>query len=119
MLGNTALNVALPTLARDLGASASDQQWLVDAYGLVFAGLLFTMSSLGERFGRKGIMQLGLVLFGAASLYAGVLADSSGELIAARVVMGAAGAMIMPATLSILTNVFPREERAKAVAIWS
>jgi EmrB/QacA subfamily drug resistance transporter len=111
--------VALPTLARDLGASASDQQWLVDAYGLVFAGLLFTMSSLGERFGRKGIMQLGLALFGGASLYAGIVADSSAELIVARVVMGAAGAMIMPATLSILTNVFPREERAKAVAIWS
>jgi EmrB/QacA subfamily drug resistance transporter len=119
MLGNTALNVALPTLARDLGASASAQQWLVDAYSLVFAGLLFTMSSLGERFGRKGIMQLGLALFGASSLYAGVLANSAGQLIAARVVMGAAGAMIMPATLSILTNVFPREERAKAVAIWS
>ena len=82
MLGNTALNVALPTLARDLGASASAQQWLVDAYSLVFAGLLFTMSSLGERFGRKGIMQLGLALFGGASLYAGVLADTSGQLIA-------------------------------------
>ncbi|MEO5838747.1 MAG: MFS transporter [Acidimicrobiales bacterium] len=119
MLGNTALNVALPTLARDLGASASAQQWLVDAYSLVFAGLLFTMSSLGERYGRKGIMQLGLALFGGASLYAGVLADTAGQLIASRVVMGAAGAMIMPATLSILTNVFPREERAKAVAIWS
>ena len=119
MLGNTALNVALPTLARDLGASASAQQWLVDAYSLVFAGLLFTMSSLGERFGRKGIMQLGLALFGGASLYAGVFADTSGQLIVSRVVMGAAGAMIMPATLSILTNVFPREERAKAVAIWS
>jgi EmrB/QacA subfamily drug resistance transporter len=119
MLGNTALNVALPTLARDLGASASAQQWLVDSYSLVFAGLLFTMSSLGERFGRKGIMQIGLALFGGASLYAGVVADTSAQLIAARVVMGAAGAMIMPATLSILTNVFPREERAKAVAIWS
>jgi MFS transporter, DHA2 family, integral membrane protein len=119
MLGNTALNVALPTLARDLGASASAQQWLVDAYSLVFAGLLFTMSSLGERFGRKGIMQLGLALFGGASIYAGLIANTSGQLIVSRVVMGAAGAMIMPATLSILTNVFPREERAKAVAIWS
>ena len=119
MLGNTALNVALPTLARDLGASASAQQWLVDSYSLVFAGLLFTMSSLGERFGRKGIMQLGLALFGGASVYAGLIANTSGQLIVSRVVMGAAGAMIMPATLSILTNVFPREERAKAVAIWS
>ncbi len=119
MLGNTALNIVLPTLSRDLGASNSEQQWMVDAYSLVFAGLLFTASSLGERFGRKRIMQLGLTLFGAASLYAGLIASSSGELIAARIVMGAAGAMIMPATLSILTNVFPREERAKAVAIWA
>jgi EmrB/QacA subfamily drug resistance transporter len=119
MLGNTSLNLALPTLGRDLGASSSQQQWMVDAYSLVFAGLLFTMSSLGERFGRKGIMQLGLILFGGASAYAGVIASSPGELIAARVVMGAAGAMIMPATLSILMNVFPRHERAKAVAIWA
>ena len=119
MLGNTSLNLALPTLARDLGASNSQQQWMVDAYSLVFAGLLFTMSSLGERFGRKGIMQLGLILFGGASAYAGFLASSPGELIVSRIVMGAAGAMIMPATLSILTNVFPRQERAKAVAIWA
>ena len=119
MLGNTALNIALPTLSRDLGASSSELQWMVDAYSLVFAGLLFTASSLGERFGRKRIMQLGLALFGGASLYAGIIAGSSGEIIAARIVMGAAGAMIMPATLSILTNVFPREERAKAVAIWA
>jgi EmrB/QacA subfamily drug resistance transporter len=119
MLGNTALNIVLPTLSRDLGASSSELQWMVDAYSLVFAGLLFTMSSLGERYGRKRIMQIGLVLFGAASLYAGLIANSSGGIIAARVVMGAAGAMIMPATLSILTNVFPREERAKAVAIWA
>lgn len=119
MLGNTSLNLALPTLARDLGASNSQQQWMVDAYSLVFAGLLFTMSSLGERFGRKGIMQLGLILFAAASAYASIIATSPGELIASRIVMGAAGAMIMPATLSILMNVFPREERAKAVAIWA
>ncbi len=119
MLGNTSLNLALPTLGRDLGASSSQQQWMVDAYSLVFAGLLFTMSSLGERFGRKGIMQLGLILFGGASAYAGLIASSPGELIVARIVMGAAGAMIMPATLSILMNVFPREERAKAVAIWA
>ena len=119
MLGNTALNIVLPTLSRDLGASSSQQQWMVDAYSLVFAGLLFTMSAVGEQFGRKRIMQAGMALFGFASLYAGLIANSSGELIGARVVMGAAGAMIMPATLSILTNVFPREERAKAVAIWA
>ena len=119
MLGNTALNIALPTLSKELGATSSQQQWMVDGYSLVFAGLLFTMSSLGERYGRKRIMQLGLVLFGFGSLYAGFIAGTSEEVIGARVVMGAAGAMIMPATLSILTNVFPREERAKAVAIWA
>ena len=119
MLGNTALNIVLPTLSRDLGATSSQQQWMVDVYSLVFAGLLFTMSSLGERFGRKGVMQIGLALFGASALYAGLVAATSTEIIAARIVMGAAGAMIMPSTLSILTNVFPREERAKAVAIWS
>jgi EmrB/QacA subfamily drug resistance transporter len=119
MLGNTALNIVLPTLSRDLGATSAQQQWMVDAYSLVFAGLLFTASSLGERFGRKGVMQIGLLLFGGSALYAGLVAATSAEIIASRIVMGAAGAMIMPSTLSILTNVFPREERAKAVAIWA
>src|ERR1044072_1531482 len=95
MLGNTALNIVLPTLSRDLGATSAQQQWMVDAYSLVFAGLLFTAASLGERFGRKGIMQIGLLLFGASSLYAGVLANTASEIIVARIVMGAAGAMIM------------------------
>src|SRR5439155_10570021 len=72
-----------------------------------------------ELIGRKTIMQAGLVLFGAAALYAGLIATSTAEVIGARVVMGAAGAMIMPATLSILTNVFSKEERARAVAIWA
>lgn len=119
MVGNTALNVALPVLSRELKASNSDLQWMVDAYSLVFAGMLFTAGALGDRFGRKGILQGGLVLFGLSSLYAGTLADSSSSLIAARAVMGLAGAMIMPATLSILTNVFPNKERAKAVGIWA
>lgn len=119
MVGNTALNVALPVLARDLSASNSQLQWMVDSYSLVFAGLLFTAGAFGDRFGRKGILQAGLVLFGLASVYAGTLADSAGALIAARAVMGLAGAMIMPATLSILTNVFPPKERARAVGIWA
>ncbi|MPY93813.1 MAG: DHA2 family efflux MFS transporter permease subunit [Acidimicrobiia bacterium] len=119
MVGNTALNVALPTLSRDLPATNSQLQWMVDAYSLVFAGLLFTAGTLGDRYGRKGILQAGLVLFGLATLYAATLADTAGQLIGARIVMGAAGAMVMPATLSILTNVFPRRERAKAVAIWA
>lgn len=119
MIGNTALNVALPILARDLMASNSQLQWMVDSYSLVFAGLLFTAGAFGDRFGRKGILQAGLVLFGIASIYAGTLADSAGALIGARAVMGLAGAMIMPATLSILTNIFPPKERARAVGIWA
>lgn len=119
MVGNTALNVALPILARDLNATNSQLQWMVDSYSLVFAGLLFTAGAVGDRFGRKGILQLGLILFGLASLYAGTLATSANDLIWARAIMGAAGAMIMPATLSILTNIFPRKERARAVGIWA
>lgn len=119
MVGNTALNVALPVLARDLNATNSQLQWMVDSYSLVFAGLLFTAGAVGDRFGRKGILQAGLVLFGLASLYAGTIADSANSLIWARAVMGMAGAMIMPATLSILTNIFPTKERARAVGIWA
>lgn len=119
MVGNTALNVALPVLSRELHASNSQIQWMVDSYSLVFAGLLFTAGAVGDRFGRKGILQGGLLLFGAAAAYAGVLATTAGEIIAARAVMGLAGAMIMPATLSILTNVFPPKERARAVGLWA
>jgi EmrB/QacA subfamily drug resistance transporter len=119
MLGNTALNLALPKIASDLGMSTAAQQWVVDAYSLVFAGLLFTTSSLGDRFGRKGVMQAGLVLFALATGFAAFAASSGAALIAARATMGLAGAMIMPSTLSILTNVFPAGERARAIAIWT
>lgn len=119
MLTNTSLNVALPTLGRDLRASNSDLQWLVDAYSLVFAGLLFTASTVGDRYGRRRILQWGLALFALASGYAAFVADSATEVIAARAVMGAGGAMVMPATLSILVNAFPRHERARAVAVWA
>jgi len=119
MIGNTSLNVALPVLSRDLHASNSQLQWMVDAYSLIFAGLLFTAGSFGDRFGRKGILQAGLLLFGLSSAYAAFGASSAGAVIAARAVMGLAGAMIMPATLSIITNVFPPKERAKAVGIWA
>lgn len=119
MVGNTSLNVALPVLSDKLSATNSQLQWMVDAYSLVFAGLLFTAGNLGDRYGRKGILQLGLLLFGASTAYAAFVAGSAGEIIAARVAMGAAAAMVMPATLSIITNVFPREERAKAVALWA
>ena len=120
IIGNTVLNVALPTMSRpeQLGASNTDLQWIVDAYALVFAGLLFTAGALGDRFGRKGALQLGLVVFGLGSLF-GALADTSGQVIAARAIMGVGAAFVMPSTLSILTNVFPTRERAKAIAVWA
>jgi MFS transporter, DHA2 family, multidrug resistance protein len=117
-LDNTILNVALPSLQEEFDASSSTLQWMVDSYLLVFAGLLLTMGTLGDRFGRKLALQLGLALFGGASL-AVLLVDSAEGLIAVRAVMGVGGALIMPATLSIIANVFPREERAKAIGIWA
>jgi EmrB/QacA subfamily drug resistance transporter len=117
-LDNTILNVALPSLQEHFHASSSTLQWIVDSYLLVFAGMLLTMGTLGDRFGRKWALQAGLVLFGGASL-AVLFVDSANGLIAVRAVMGVGGALIMPATLSILTNVFPREERAKAIGIWA
>src|ERR1700722_11082125 len=117
-VGNSSLNVAIPVLSRDLHATTSQLQWVVAVYSLVFAGLLFSSGALGDRFGRKGALQLGLLLFLLAALAA---AKSHGmpELIACRAVMGAAAALIMPSTLSILINVFPPHERAKAIAIWA
>jgi EmrB/QacA subfamily drug resistance transporter len=120
IVGNTVLNVALPTMSRpdQLGASNTELQWIVDAYGLVFAGLLFSAGALGDRFGRKGALQLGLLVFASGSLF-GALADTSGQVIAARAIMGAGAAFVMPSTLSILTNVFPSRERLRAIAIWA
>jgi EmrB/QacA subfamily drug resistance transporter len=119
VIDNTIVNVALPTLVRDLGTSVSDLQWVVDAYTLVFAGLLLTAGSLGDRFGRKGALTLGLVIFGVASV-AAAFAGGVTPLIAARAVMGIGAALIMPATLSILTNVFTdSRERALAIGLWS
>ena len=119
VIDNTIVNVALPTLVRDLGTSISDLQWVVDAYTLVFAGLLLTAGSLGDRFGRKGALTLGLIIFGGGSA-AAAFAGGVTPLIAARAVMGVGAALIMPATLSILTNVFTdARERALAIGLWS
>ncbi len=118
IIGNTALNVAIPTLADDLRASTSDLQWMVDSYGLVFAGMLFTAGTLGDRFGRKGALQVGLVLFLLGTLLA-AFGDSSSTVIAARALMGFGAAFVMPSTLSLLTNVFPAHERPKAIAVWA
>ncbi len=113
-------NVALPTLARPdtLDASQTALQWIVDAYALVFAGLLLPAGAIGDRFGRKGAMQAGLAIFAMASLGA-ALSDGTGQLIGFRALMGVGAALIMPTTLSILTNVFPPEERARAIGIWA
>ena len=118
VLDNSILNVALPTIQKDLDATSSDLQWIVDAYTLVFAGLLLTAGSLGDRFGRRGALQIGFLLFGIGSV-AAALATSSGQLIGTRAFMGIGGALIMPATLSIITNVFPAHERPKAIGAWA
>lgn len=117
-LDNTILNVALPSISNDLGASASDLQWIVDAYVLVFAALLLTMGSIGDKVGRKRALQFGLVMFGIGSLCA-ALSTSTEMLIAARAFLGIGGATIMPATLSIISATFPREERSQAIAVWA
>ncbi|HEY1281705.1 MAG TPA: MFS transporter [Acidimicrobiales bacterium] len=119
VLDNTILNVALPTLATELHASGSELQWIVDAYVLVFAGLLLSAGALGDRFGRRGALSSGLIVFAAGSVFA-MHAQSASTLIVARAVMGVGGALIMPATLSILINVFTDpKERAKAIALWA
>jgi EmrB/QacA subfamily drug resistance transporter len=117
-LDNTVLNVALPTLVRDLSATASQLQWIVDAYVLVFAGLLLTAGNLGDRFGRKLALNFGMIVFVIGS-FASAYAGSSHQLIATRALMGFGGAFIMPSTLSILTNIFPSNERGRAIAIWT
>jgi len=118
VVDNSILNVAIPSIVRELGASTSQLQWIVDSYTLVFAGLLLTAGSLGDRFGRLPALQFGLTVFGLGSLLA-ALSDSSGQLIATRAFMGIGGAFIMPATLSIIANVFPATERGKAIGIWA
>lgn len=117
-LDNTVMNVALPSIQEELGVSASTLQWIVDAYMLVFAGLLLAAGNLGDRHGRKRALQSGLLIFGLASV-AGAFATSGGQLIGARAAMGVGGALIMPSTLSIIMDVFPQEERGKAMSVWA
>ena len=111
------LNVALPTLQRELDASATMLQWIVDAYALVFAGLLLTAGALGDRFGRKGALLVGLAVFATGSVISG-LAGSAIVVIVGRAVQGAGAAFVMPATLSLITAIFPPEERQRAIAVW-
>ena len=117
-MDNTILNVAIPTLQTQFSASASQLQWMVDSYILVFAGLLLAMGGLGDRFGRARLLRVGLVIFGASALGAS-FATSSGQVVAARAFMGVGGAMIMPSTLSIIIDVFKGPERARAISIWT
>ncbi|WUW22547.1 MFS transporter [Streptomyces sp. NBC_01463] len=117
ILNNGLLHVALPSLMRDLHAGVGLTQWIVDGYALVFAACLLTAGTLSDRYGRKRATLSGVVLFGAGSLVA-LSADSAEQLIAARAVMGVAAAFVMPGTLSILVDVFPEEERPRAIAVW-
>ncbi|REE99468.1 MFS transporter [Thermomonospora umbrina] len=121
VLDNTILNVALRTIAdpdQGLGATQSELEWSINSYTLVFAGLLFTFGVLGDRLGRKRTLVLGMMIFGLGSL-ASAYAQSPGQLIGARALMGLGGAAIMPQTLSIITHVFDPRERARAIGIWS
>jgi len=111
----TILNVALPTLATALDAGNDQLQWIVDAYVLVFAGLLLPMGALGDRYGRKRLLMIGLLLFAGASLIA-VFADNAGQVIGARALMGVGGAILTPITLAILPVMFEPHERGKAIA---
>lgn len=114
----TVVNTALPAISRDLGASTSELQWVVDAYVLALAGVLMLAGSIGDRYGRKRWMTGGLLLFGAGSII-GAIAPDIATLIAGRAVQGVGAAFVLPATLSIVTNSFERAERGKAIAIWT
>jgi len=119
VVDNTIVNVALPTLARDLDAGLGELQWVVDAYTLTFAGLLLLAGALGDRFGRRRALLCGLAIFGAASAAAALAGDVDG-LILARAAMGAGAALIMPATLSLIADVFAdARERALAIGLWA
>ncbi len=118
VLDNTILNVALKTIQQDLGSTQSELAWAVNAYTLVFAGLLFTYGVLGDRYGRRRALVIGLVLFGIASTLC-AFASSPEQLIASRALMGIGGAAVMPSTLSIISHVFDADERGKAIGIWA
>jgi EmrB/QacA subfamily drug resistance transporter len=118
VLDNTILNVALKTIQQDLDATQSELAWAVNAYTLVFAGLLFTYGVLGDRYGRRAALVVGLTLFACASVLC-AFAASPEQLIAARALMGIGGAAVLPSSLSIITNVFEPAERPKAIGIWA
>ncbi len=118
VLDNTVLNIALPTIQADLGATQSELVWAIDSYILVFASLLFTWGVLGDRIGRKRVLMIGLSVFGVASA-ACAFSDTPAMLIALRALMGVGGAAVLPVTLAIITVVFPPHERGKAIGAWA
>jgi EmrB/QacA subfamily drug resistance transporter len=118
MLDNTVVNVALPSIQRDLGASISGLEWTVNGYTLSFAVLLATGGRLGDIFGRRRMFMLGVIIFALSSATAG-LAQNSTDLVVSRVVPGLGAALMMPATLSIVTHAFPPHERGKAMGTWA
>jgi DHA2 family multidrug resistance protein-like MFS transporter len=118
VIDNTILAVAFPSIQQGLHTDETGLQWIGSAYGLVLAGLLLPLAVVGDRRGRKGLLMLGLVIFGAASV-AAAFATSAAGLAVARGVMGIGGACTMPSTLSVLGNIFPEQERGRAIAVWS
>jgi MFS transporter, DHA2 family, multidrug resistance protein len=118
VLDNTILNIALPTIQRDLGATQSQLVWAVDAYVLVFAALLFSWGVIGDRIGRKKVLIIGLTLFAIASAIA-AFSNGPSMLIGMRALMGVGGAAVLPTTLAIITVVFPPHERGKAIGVWA
>ncbi|MEY9487632.1 EmrB/QacA subfamily drug resistance transporter [Streptomyces calvus] len=118
LLDNTVLNVAIPSLTRELDASTADIQWMINAYSLVQSGLLLTAGNAADRYGRKRMLIVGLTLFGAGSLVAG-LAGSAGQLIAARAGMGIGGALLLTTTLAVVMQIFTHEEQPRAIGIWA
>ena len=118
LLNNVTVNVALPELSKDLDADNTELQWIMDAYVVVFGGLLLVMGALGDRFGRKHALLIGLAIVGLVSALTAQYATSSEQVIGARAMMGLGAALVMPATLSVIVVVFPPEERGKAVGVW-
>ncbi|GAP46340.1 DHA2 family efflux MFS transporter permease subunit [Streptomyces azureus] len=118
VMANTALTVAAPDMTEDLGLSSADLQWVIDGYTVPYAALMLLLGAIGDKYSRRGALVLGLVVF-AGGAVSGYLAGSADAVIAARAVMGAGAAMIMPATLSLLAATFPRAERAKAITLWT
>src|SRR5436190_987308 len=118
MLDNLVVNVALPTIQKDLGAGVSQLQWLIDAYTLTFASFMLTGGALGDLYGRKRFFMTGLIVFVLGSLACG-LSQSTGQLIAFRAFQGLGAAMLLPGTLSIITATFSGKERGAALGIWA